>query len=563
MLSKGKRQIIILKVQVLKMSNEYNDNYENFNSFNNNNSSESDNTNYSASEQNDNNNIYSSTSSYSASSGNTASESNTQSNGFFDADGNYRRRYTSSDQPAGGYDTGGFSSTQYINNNENPYANARQSAAQQNGYYTTPQSYYTPTGNMNNNRKKKKEKKAHGKGAVAATLVASILCSAVVGFGGGMLAMKLSSDGSSGDGLKIQKVVETVTTGSTVSDSMSTEDIVEKTGNSVIEITTESVTTGSYLRNYITQGAGSGVIISENGYIVTNNHVIDGASTIKVTTKDGKSYDATLVGSAAPQLDIALIKIDATGLTAATMGNSDELKVGEKAVAIGNPLGQLGGTVTEGIVSALNRDISVDGVTMNLLQTNAEINPGNSGGGLFDDHGNLIGIVVAKSAAEETEGLGFAIPVNDVSNVVEDLTKYGYVKGVVDTGLSLLDISNTQTAMMYGVNETGVYIQSVERGSKAESAGFMRGDRIVSVDGTEISTSAEFEAAIKGKSVGDTVTVTVSRSGRTTDLKLILDEYTPDSANTSNGFTDENVNSGNNKYGGNNSLEDFFNDFFG
>lgn len=563
MLSKGKRQIIILKVQVLKMSNEYNDNYENFNSFNNNNSSESDNTNYSASEQNDNNNIYSSSSSYSASSGNTASESNTQSNGFFDADGNYRRRYTSSDQPAGGYDTGGFSSTQYINNNENPYANARQGAAQQNGYYTTPQSYYTPTGNMNNNRKKKKEKKAHGKGAVAATLVASILCSAVVGFGGGMLAMKLSSDGSSGDGLKIQKVVETVTTGSTVSDSMSTEDIVEKTGNSVIEITTESVTTGSYLRNYITQGAGSGVIISENGYIVTNNHVIDGASTIKVTTKDGKSYDATLVGSAAPQLDIALIKIDATGLTAATMGNSDELKVGEKAVAIGNPLGQLGGTVTEGIVSALNRDISVDGVTMNLLQTNAEINPGNSGGGLFDDHGNLIGIVVAKSAAEETEGLGFAIPVNDVSNVVEDLTKYGYVKGVVDTGLSLLDISNTQTAMMYGVNETGVYIQSVERGSKAESAGFMRGDRIVSVDGTEISTSAEFEAAIKGKSVGDTVTVTVSRSGRTTDLKLILDEYTPDSANTSNGFTDENVNSGNNKYGGNNSLEDFFNDFFG
>lgn len=563
MLSKGKRQIIILKVQVLKMSNEYNDNYENFNSFNNNNSSESDNTNYSASEQNDNNNIYSSSSSYSASSGNTASESNTQSNGFFDADGNYRRRYTSSDQPAGGYDTGGFSSTQYINHNENPYANARQSAAQQNGYYTTPQSYYTPTGNMNNNRKKKKEKKAHGKGAVAATLVASILCSAVVGFGGGMLAMKLSSYGSSGDGLKIQKVVETVTTGSTVSDSMSTEDIVEKTGNSVIEITTESVTTGSYLRNYITQGAGSGVIISENGYIVTNNHVIDGASTIKVTTKDGKSYDATLVGSAAPQLDIALIKIDATGLTAATMGNSDELKVGEKAVAIGNPLGQLGGTVTEGIVSALNRDISVDGVTMNLLQTNAEINPGNSGGGLFDDHGNLIGIVVAKSAAEETEGLGFAIPVNDVSNVVEDLTKYGYVKGVVDTGLSLLDISNTQTAMMYGVNETGVYIQSVERGSKAESAGFMRGDRIVSVDGTEISTSAEFEAAIKGKSVGDTVTVTVSRSGRTTDLKLILDEYTPDSANTSNGFTDENVNSGNNKYGGNNSLEDFFNDFFG
>ncbi|MGN0456093.1 MAG: S1C family serine protease [Acutalibacteraceae bacterium] len=546
------------------MSNDYNDNYDNFNSFSSGNDGEK-NTAYNAPKQDSDNNIYSS-SSYSGDNTADSETGSTQQGGFFDADGNYRRRYTSSDQPAGG-----FSSTQYINGSENPYANTQQTSAQSNstqqgGYYTTPQSYYTPTQNTDGRKKKKKDKKSRGKGAMAAVVAVCMLGSGVLGFGGGMLATQLNG-GSSGSDVKIQKVVETVSASSTGSDSMSTEDIVAKTENSVVEIITESVQTGSYFRNYITQGAGSGVIVSENGYIVTNNHVIDGASTIKVTTKDGKSYDAKLVGTAAPTLDIALIKIEATGLTAATLGNSDEIKVGEKAIAIGNPLGQLGGTVTEGIVSALNRDISIDGTTMNLLQTNAEINPGNSGGGLFDNHGNLIGIVVAKSTGTEIEGIGFAIPVNDVSKAVSDLTKYGYMKGVVETGLSLLDISNTQTAMMYGVNETGVYIQSVEKGSGAESAGFKRGDRIVSVDGKEVNTKSEFNAAIKGKSVGDEIKITVSRSGKTTQLNLVLEEYTPESANTSNGFTDENVNSGSNggygSNGGSGGIDDFFSEFFG
>lgn len=545
------------------MSNDYKDNYNSFNPYSGNDGEK--NTAYSASQQDGDNNVYNS-SSYASDNTADSETGSSQQGGFFDADGNYRRRYTSSDQPAGG-----FSSTQYINGseNQNPYANTQQTSAQtksaqQGGYYTTPQSYYTPTQNADSRKKKKKEKKSHGKGAMAAVVAVCMLGSGVLGFGGGMLATQLSG-GSSGGDVKIQKVVETVSASSTGSDSMSTENIVAKTENSVVEIITESVQTGSYFRNYITQGAGSGVIVSENGYIVTNNHVIDGASTIKVTTKDGKSYDAKLIGTAAPTLDLALIKIEATDLTAATLGNSDEIKVGEKAVAIGNPLGQLGGTVTEGIVSALNRDISIDEVTMNLLQTNAEINPGNSGGGLFDDHGNLIGIVVAKSTGTEIEGIGFAIPVNDVSRAVSDLTKYGYMKGVVATGLSLLDISNSQTAMMYGVNETGVYIQSIEKGSGAQSAGFKRGDRIVSVDGKEISTKSEFDAAIKDKSVGDEIKITVSRNGKTTQLTLVLEEYTPESANTSNGFTDENVNSGSS--GGNSGsgggMEDFFSEFFG
>ncbi len=494
--------------------------------------------------------------------GSYSAGSKQQTEEFFDAEGNYRRRYTSDNQPAGRYDSGGYSSTRYINN-QSQNNQTQQSASQTGGYYTTPNSYYTSTRAQSEQRAAgaKKEKKRLGRAATAVLLVICMLACGGIGFGGAMLANRLNPS-ASGDGVNIQKVVETVSTGTDGNDSMSTQAIVEKTQNSVVEITTESVTTGAFSQNYITQGAGSGVIISENGYIITNNHVIDGAKTIKVTTKDGKSYDAKLVGTAAPTLDVALVKIDASGLEPVVMGDSDKIKVGEKAVAIGNPLGQLGGTVTEGIISALNRDISVDGTVMNLLQTNAEINPGNSGGGLFDGHGNLIGLVVAKSVSNEIEGIGFAIPVNSISDIVGDLTEYGYVKGITETGLTLLDIANEQTAMMYGVRETGVYVQSVASGSAASDAGFVRGDRIVSVDGNDVSSKSEFDKQIKGHSVGDKVVVTVSRDGKKVNLNLILEEYKPESSSTSNGFNDEG-NGGKNdddNYGG---FEDFFNDFFG
>lgn len=473
-------------------------------------------------------NIYSSSSSQSQSSGSYGSS-------FFDKDGNYRRSYSSTDQPAGSYDAGGYSSTRYINNNDTT------GSTQQSPYYTTPQSYYTPTSAQQgqSNGKKKKEKKK-GRGAMAAVMVVCILASGVLGFGGGVLANK-TNVGGSGSGVQVNEVVQTVSTSSDSSGTMSTADIVKKTKDSVVEITTETVQTGTFTGNYITSGAGSGVIVSENGYIITNNHVIEDANTITVTTADGTGYEATVVGTASPQLDIALLKIDATGLTAATLGDSDQLEVGEKAIAIGNPLGQLGGTVTEGIISALNRQISIDGTSMDLLQTNAEINPGNSGGGLFDGKGNLIGIVVAKSTGDEIEGLGFAIPVNSVKNVLDDLTEYGYVTGIVDTGLQLLDISNAQTAMIYGVSETGLYIQGIDAGSKASAAGFKVGDRIVSVDGTEVSTSDEFESALSSHEVGDVVTITVSRDGRTANIELELEEYSPDSSSTSNGFINEGV----------------------
>ena len=278
------------------------------------------------------------------------------------------------------------------------------------------------------------------------------------------------------------------------------------------------------MRQFIAEGAGSGVIIREDGYIITAYHVIEDAAKIKVTLKNGETYDATLIGSDADN-DTAIIKIEKTGLTAAVMGNSDELKVGETAIAIGNPLGQLGGTVTTGIISALDREIDLGNTIMNLLQTNAAINPGNSGGALFNSKGELIGITIAKSSGSDVEGLGFAIPINDVKNIVNDILTYGYVRGKVQIGVNLLDVSNVYTAMMYGLNSTGVYVQSVVEGSSAEKAGLKTGDRIVEFAGKSIMSFSEFKKELNKHEVGETVEIVVVREGREKTLKVYLSAY--------------------------------------
>lgn len=401
----------------------------------------------------------------------------------------------------------------------------------------------------------KKEKKK-GKGLVATLIIIGLLASAGLGFGGGMLANTLSDNGiiQSDDGLTIQKVVNTVSTTDSNSGEMTTADIVKNTENSVVEITTEVVRTGSLTQQYITSGAGSGVIISENGYIVTNNHVINGAEKIVVTLHDGTTYDAKLIGTDS-EIDIALLKVEANDLSAAVIGDSSKLSVGEKTVVIGNPLGQLGGTVTEGIISALNRDLVIDGVTKNLLQTSAAINPGNSGGGMFNSRGELIGVVVAKTVDEEVEGLGFAIPINDVSDVIGDLKEYGYVRGRAEIGISVVDVLNSQTAMMYGVNSTGVYISAVNT-SSAEKSGFKVGDKITSVENKTISSKSDIEAAIKSHKVGDTITVIVDRNGESKTLKATLTEDLPDEASNDNKSGSDNEGNENNGGFGNNGGND-------
>ena len=288
--------------------------------------------------------------------------------------------------------------------------------------------------------------------------------------------------------------------------------LVENVADTVVEITTSQVTTGSWMQQYVTEGAGSGVVITSNGYIITNNHVIEGADTIQVTMRDGSEYAATLIATD-EMYDIAVIKIEATGLKAATFGDSDDLKVGQTAVAIGNPLGSLGGTVTEGIISATGRQIYVEGIPMTLLQTTAAINPGNSGGGLFNLAGELIGVVNAKMSEEGIEGLGFAIPSNTALAAATDLLTQGYVTGRPDVGFTVMEITDMMTLMQYGVLYPGVYVMQL--GANApESVKTL--DCIVSVNGQSVADADDFKSALYASSVGDTLTVTFLRKEQTT-----------------------------------------------
>ena len=409
------------------------------------------------------------------------------------------------------------------------------------------QGFHSATPGSQNSQKpqKRKSEKYMSRRAVALVLCLCMVGSAGLGVGGGYAAYQWAASQDNATASSSQEAAVNTALGSTSSqaqatastgNAMTVEQIAAAAADSVVEITTEAVSTDQFMQQIISEGAGSGVIFSSDGYIVTNNHVIEGAQRITVTLRDGTSYDATLIGTDS-ETDVALLKIDATGLQAATLGDSSTLQVGETAVAIGNPLGQLGGTVTDGIISALDREITMDGKTMTLLQTNAAINPGNSGGGLFNDQGQLIGLVVAKSSGTGIEGLGFAIPVNLVKSVVEQLSTYGYVKGRVDLGMSLVDIDSIQSAMMYRVSQLGVYISQVEDGSNAQQAGFEAGDRIIAVNGTEISSTTDFESILSDLSVGDEISVQVERNGQTGTLTMALQEQTPDSQSSSSALS--------------------------
>ena len=301
---------------------------------------------------------------------------------------------------------------------------------------------------------------------------------------------------------------------------MTTPEVAAIVRQSVVEIKTETVTSGMRIGAYISEGAGSGVIVSEDGYIVTNDHVIDGATSITVRLVDGREFPASLIGTD-PKTDIAVIKISATGLSPAKFGDSSSLVIGESALAVGNPLGELGGTVTGGIISALDREMTVEGETMTLLQTDAAVNPGNSGGGLFNMRAELIGIVNAKSSGLNIEGLGFAIPSNIAREVANDLMQYGYVRGRVDTGIEILDIPTAQSARWYRVSQTGLYIIS------SANEQLKNGDRITSIDGREIEDIYDYNEAIKGYGVGDTMTITVSRGTETISVEITLSEWKP------------------------------------
>ena len=274
--------------------------------------------------------------------------------------------------------------------------------------------------------------------------------------------------------------------------------------------------------------AGSGFVITSDGYILTNYHVIDGVDDLKVSFADGTTYDATLVGGEEAN-DIAVLKIDASGLQTVVVGNSDDMKVGQQVVAIGNPLGELTFTLTAGYVSALDRNITMsDGNTINVMQTDAAINSGNSGGPLFNTYGECIGITNAKysnngSTNASIEGIGFAIPINDVIDMVSDIIEKGYVTGKPNVGILMEEVSN-EAIQRYGIPD-GAYISAVLDGSCADKAGIQEGDIITAVDDTAITSADELKEAVKAHKAGEKVNFTLWRNNETLTVAATLDEY--------------------------------------
>ena len=360
-----------------------------------------------------------------------------------------------------------------------------------------------------------------------ALILSCCILSTGFGFAGAGLAMHfLAVDDKSVKNTEVlyQSVVQTNAEGEAVG-NMSVADIAANVKDSVVEITTSKVVTSTFLQQFVASGAGSGVIITADGLIVTNHHVVDGATSITVRLSDGNEYEATLIGSDAKN-DLAVIRIEATDLKPVIMGNSDNVVIGEPVVAVGNPLGSLGGSVTDGIISALDREITIGGQEMTLLQTNVAINPGNSGGGLFNGRGELIGIVNAKSMqtsdGNAVEGIGFAIPVDIVKEISEKLITTGSTNSNLSLGISIVEISDIRAALTYGVNTMGLYVNEVMPDSNAEKGGLQQGDIIIAADDEQITRSDELKAVLNAHEAGDTLRLTVVRDKRYVDLDIVL-----------------------------------------
>lgn len=383
-------------------------------------------------------------------------------------------------------------------------------------------------------------------------------------FGAQLYNRFFNEDGTpiSGTGYKIEKA-----TGS----AMTVQDINNDVKNSVVEIKTEgSQLGGNGIGEYVTEGAGSGVVIKKDGYIMTNNHVIKDAAKIQVTLGK-KNYSARLIGTNAKN-DVAVIKINAKNLTPVHVGDSSKTDVGDMAVVIGNPLGELGGSVTAGIVSATNRNVTMNNQKMTLMQTDASVNPGNSGGGMFNDHAQLIGLVVAKSSGDDVEGLGFAIPSNRAAKIAGDIIKGKADKNTsADTGFSGMtyqEVATKEDAQKAGVTKTGVYVSEILT-SNAQQAGFQVGDYIYSIDGGKIKNLTQLQRMIQSKHSGDKIKVVVQRAKKSikiTETLISKEDYAKiqenggsegwGSSGSSNGFD-----SGGNSQG-DSSLDEFFNSFF-
>lgn len=402
--------------------------------------------------------------------------------------------------------------TQNYQQPENSYYNRFQQNTRENDFGGTVS--YSSNPDIKNNFQPPKKKKSGAGIVILCIILAIALCS------GAFLAGRyLGNDNGSGKDTSNSTEVpsqnnsqpvteeetqseETLAYNNTVVEGSPLTEVVAKTVDSVVEIKTESVVYGSYYGQSVAQGAGSGVIVTADGFIVTNNHVIDGAEKVTVVLRNGQEYDAKIWGINTKN-DLAVVKIEAKDLPIATFGNSDNLKVGENVIAIGNPLGELGGSVTSGIVSSLAREIKVDGKMMTLIQTDAPVNPGNSGGGLFNMAGELVGVVNAKSSGEDVEGIGFAIPSNTARDIVQNI-----IANKSSTDKAYLGVEVGQTRYGY------VYISKVVEGFDAAAAGLQINDIFISVDGTVITSPSTLSSLIASYCVGDTAEFVIVRNNK-------------------------------------------------
>lgn len=392
--------------------------------------------------------------------------------------------------------------------------------------------------NQDSNRKPdNKGKRSH--------LIGTIVLSAVIGLIGGCVGSGIVN------AISGRVVIQKADTGSSSGEDSGTgsdaTEVVAEISPTVVSITTEKMEFSQFwFGTQVSSGAGSGVIISEDGYILTCAHVISGADTITVSTEAGDEYEASVVGSYEDG-DIAVLKIEAEGLQAAVLGDSSKVQAGETVYAVGNPGGTLSGTVTDGIISAIERTITVTTensgqatggqsgektISLEVMQTSAAVSPGNSGGGLFNSNGELIGIVNAKSSGDSQEGLGFAIPVNTAQEIAQSLINDGTYeapakeeesgnKAVLNITVTELDMASAQASGQ----QPGVYVQDVEEGGASD--GFLQAkDRIISLEDAVVTTTEELAGELEKYNPGDTVSVSVERDGRQVSVEIILAEST-------------------------------------
>ncbi|MBQ6119782.1 MAG: trypsin-like peptidase domain-containing protein [Clostridia bacterium] len=439
----------------------------------------------------------------------------------------------------------------YENNEYTNYGYTQNSASEQ------PSGYYPYAGQPSAPQAKKAKKHSRGMKTVALALACSLVggcagaaaVAGVNGFSSGNVTLTESS-----------RTPATVHVAYQNSDKqMTAAEVYAANVNSTVGVTTSVTTTNFWGMRTNAAAAGSGFIISEDGYIVTNYHVVENGSEIKVATYDGKTYDAALVGYDESN-DVAVLKIEASGLTPVVMGSSDTLNVGDEVLAIGNPLGELTFSLTKGSVSALNREVTLSSnVTMNLIQTDAAINSGNSGGALFNLYGEVVGITNAKysgsgsSAEASVDNIGFAIPMDSVKGVIADIIEKGYASKPY-IGVQLSDAADA--ALIYSVTE----------GSPAAQAGLQANDIVTKANGEKIASADDLTALVKRLSVGDKLQLTVTRGGQETELTVTVGEKPQEtqSAPQQSGGYDRYSGEGDSRNGDSyENYEDYFGDFFG